>query len=242
MNEATPTIINCDFDNNQSNLDSGGAILIYTSTGFTIHNCNFINNSAHYGGAVSINSSQAIEFRQCRFEENKSILYGGAIYLNASSPSPIILQNCIFWKQLSTKGGALYINQSNIHISHCVLTGNRAEGQGDQHIGGGIYSTQEQSEIMIINSIFHENIGGNSSQVYFQPANIVSITYSDIWGGWEPTENNWNGVNNIDENPDFINPFDNDPDFHLQSNSPCTGTGEGGVDMGAYDGIYGEWE
>ena len=30
-------------------------------------------------------------------------------------------------------------------------------------------------------------------------------------------------------------------DFHLKVDSPCKGTGEGGADMGAYGGIYGDW-
>ncbi len=58
----------------------------------------------------------------------------------------------------------------------------------------------------------------------------LTITYSDIEGGWE-------GEGNIDADPLFCNA--DSSDFTLYDNSPCVGTGQGGANMVALDiGCY----
>jgi hypothetical protein len=58
------------------------------------------------------------------------------------------------------------------------------------------------------------------------------------WGGSSGVAfNTWKSqsgkdAHSIEANPLFVNPAARD--FHLQSTSPCKGTGYGGVDMGIY--------
>jgi len=58
------------------------------------------------------------------------------------------------------------------------------------------------------------------------PDSIATITYSNIYGGW-------NGEGNIDLNPQFCIPLEND--LTLAETSPCVGTGVDGSNMGAFD-------
>jgi len=65
----------------------------------------------------------------------------------------------------------------------------------------------------------------DSPQEIYIESGSVTATYSDIEGGWE-------GEDNIDANPLFCNP--DSGDYTLAENSPCIGTGENGVNMGAF--------
>ena len=67
----------------------------------------------------------------------------------------------------------------------------------------------------------------------------ITVDYSDLWilrGVNIPTrfDNVTEGGTCIDEDPLFLEPpFD----YHLQSGSPCEGTGSGSQDMGCYGGV-----
>ena len=236
------TISNCSFNSNKA-LD-GGALYIFESNASNLYNCNFnLNESTQYGGAAFINDSRDAEFRNCLFSKNTSEK-GGAIFIFESvHPSlPINIKNCIFWNQSAYNGGALYTKDSKINIDYCTVVSNSAEGSlTDPSIGGGFYF-DIGSEVTVLNSIFHANISEDDApQMYLYPTNHISINFSDIEGGWDPSGGvNWDGGNNIDADPLFENSASGD--FQLQIGSPCIGTGEGGTDMGAYGGMYGDWE
>ena len=53
-----------------------------------------------------------------------------------------------------------------------------------------------------------------------------TVTYSDVYGGWE-------GEGNIDEDPLFIDPAGDD--YCLQAGSPCIGAGSDAGEMGFCD-------
>ena len=61
----------------------------------------------------------------------------------------------------------------------------------------------------------------------------IIISYSNVDGGWQ-------GEGNINTDPLFEDSIGGD--FHLINDSPCIGTGASGTDMGAYGGIFGDWE
>ena len=65
----------------------------------------------------------------------------------------------------------------------------------------------------------------NSDEEITLSSGTVSVSYSDIQGGWE-------GTGNINADPLFCNADGND--FTLYNISPCVGTGQDGANMGAY--------
>jgi len=133
-------------------------------------------------------------------------------------------------------GGGIYVNASNgactPTLDHLIITQNNAS-----RYGGGIYSTQGASPILvnvtvygnsatdgygglgtfaiastaiITNSIFWDNEP-------FDIAGSLTITYSDIEGGY-------GGEGNIDQDPLFVD--QDNSDFRLTENSPCIDTGD----------------
>ena len=83
--------------------------------------------------------------------------------------------------------------------------------------GGGIYC-DDSSSLTVLNAILYFNSAlVDGDEIYLSDGSIT-VTYSDIAGGWE-------GDGNIDENPLFVG-F---RDYHLQPGSPC-------IDAGTPDG------
>jgi hypothetical protein len=89
---------------------------------------------------------------------------------------------------------------------------------------------QRSHILTVVNSI----IGGNSSQIGSDGTPTISVTYSNIQGGYS-------GTGNITGNPLFVDnrPYTEAPtsagDYHILSTSPCidraTGTGAPAIDI-----------
>jgi hypothetical protein len=93
-------------------------------------------------------------------------------------------------------------------------------------VNGDINSYQaEWHQLTIINSIIDLNTDHNINFGEVGANVDATIQYSLITTGWE-------GEGNIDGDPLFCNP--DSGDFTLAENSPCVGTGENGVNMGAF--------
>ena len=85
--------------------DAGGAI--YFGVSGTVENCNFINNSANFGGAVYFGDGTTANVTDCNFINN-SAYNGGAIYFNDEVTNATI--NSIFTGNTAERtGGAIYI-------------------------------------------------------------------------------------------------------------------------------------
>ena len=80
-----------------------------------------------------------------------------------------------------------------------------------------------ESDLTLINSILWDN---SPQEIELSPSSSITVTYSDIQGGWE-------GEGNIDSDPLFCAP--DSGDYSLAENSPCAGTGQDGANMGAFD-------
>ena len=112
------TIKNANYDGD------GGAIYFSSSaTSGTVTNCNFINNSASYGGAVYFQSTGNVT--NCNFINN-SASYGGAVYFwNQGNVS-----NCNFTGNNATgDGGAVHFWGQGT-VTNCNFTNNTATSQG----------------------------------------------------------------------------------------------------------------
>ncbi len=174
----------------------------------------------------------------------------GVSCVGGSKPT---ISNCIFRgnsalgpasRMPRAYGGAIYCQASNPRIASCTFHGNSAKTQG-----GAVYC--EGSAPTIINCIFW---GNRPDGVY---GSGLTVTYSDIQGGWK-------GEGNIDRDPLFADAARGD--CHLQSQggrwdpmgkrwvidsamSPCIDAGDPDsevgnepkpngdrIDMGAYGG------
>ena len=111
--------------------------------------------------------------------------------------------------------------------------------------GGGGLVTENNTVIgqagTTYNILFWMEKGGHKvyNNIFYADAADISLIFSE--GSGDINYNCWYnpqkpqapiGSDDISENPKFVD-FAN-RDFHLQPDSPCVGTGEGGVDMGAY--------
>ncbi|MBN2805559.1 MAG: family 43 glycosylhydrolase [Prolixibacteraceae bacterium] len=121
-------------------------VSIWTSTyirldGLTIRGGDASGGSFHqqYGGGIHIlGGGETIRLVNCSFENNRSILDGGALYISVGAAPTII--NCTFTNNASrNNGGAVAVYCNAINGYHCKFyncTFNRNVAHGD---GGAIY-------------------------------------------------------------------------------------------------------
>ena len=119
---------------------SGGGLAIYGGAA-TISNCLFQGNSGYVGGAIScFDSCQAI-FDSCDFVGNTAIWGGGGGFLTESS-TPEFSEchwenNAVAPNGEGSFGGALFIyNNSDPMILNCSFTGNSASRGGAVYVRG----------------------------------------------------------------------------------------------------------
>ncbi len=232
------------------NYNYGGGIICANSEP-TISYCVITGNSAYpvgKGGGVFCGASNAA-FRNVTIKNNFATDTGGGIQINETSH--IILENVVISNNIATWGGGIYIyGNCNPLLTKVEITDNIAFSEGGGIIcyincnpilqyltvsgnyspsGAGIFVGLNCAP-EILNSIFWNN---NPQEIYLSGGSIT-ITYSNIQGGWA-------GTGNINEDPLFIDPFNYN--FHLLEDSPCIDAGDPNsppdpdgtvADMGAY--------
>ena len=126
-------------------------------------------------------------------------------------------------------GGIVAMNNSILNLKNISFHGNSGTDavyyeDDDEPFGyGSALHLYDSSNATLINSI----IWNEGDLITVEPEQVVGsvdISFSNILGGWE-------GSGNIDHDPLFCNPDSND--FTLAENSPCVGSGEDGINMGA---------
>jgi hypothetical protein len=260
--DCSPTFINCIFDNNFAYYYGGGGINNFKSHPNLI-DCVFVGNTTDgyfaEGGAMRNYASNPF-LTNCIFKSNLAIngysAQGGAIY-NVSDVYMIgytpqfigsdpVFSNCIFTDNMAGEGaGICNVRNCNPSLTNCTFSGNSAQN------GALLYNLS--SSPVLTNCI----LWNGSNEIWNNYASTVTITYSNIQGGWE-------GEGNIDVDPLFADAFNGD--YHLKSQagrwdqvseswvfddvtSPCIDAGEpnspighepfpngGIVNMGAYGG------
>jgi len=227
--------------NGYASRSGGGGGGIYCRGGnLVISNCRFVGNSTEDGGGGVRCSGSGLMLINCTFEGN-SAYYGGGIYNHSCD---IIMINCAFTGNSAIMvmseghGGGIHSVSSNLIFNSCTFAGNSSED-------GSTIACKSRighSNLRFTNCVIWEGI----NWMYNGDDSEVTITYSDVQGGWP-------GEGNIDADPLFVNPDGND--YHLQYGSACidagdnsaiplsvTGDLDGGpriidsiVDMGAYE-------
>ncbi|MHC4498919.1 MAG: right-handed parallel beta-helix repeat-containing protein [Planctomycetota bacterium] len=170
------------------------AIYCYRSSP-TIRNCILTNNSGQAAMRCYNRSSPTIA--NCDINGNSC----RGMRIGASSHPTV--WNCIITGN-SREG--LYCYDSSPTLSNCTITNNAAGMLCEDEHG--------HSNPTITNSILWEN---SYYEIFLRNGASVSISYSDIGGGWD-------GEGNIDVDPCFANPDGND--YHLRSDSPCIDAGD----------------
>ena len=154
------------------------------------------------------------------FLENEARDYGGGMYNTYSS---LTVSNSIFSKNVVSggvgKGGGIG-NYEIVFpkIINCTFWKNTASNRA-----GGLFNYSPFSEegiTTVANCILWDNEAPLLSEIDSDALASITVTHSDIEGGFP-------GTDNIDLAPDFVDPTSDD--FHLQANSPCIDTGDNSI-------------
>ncbi len=217
VTESNSTMINCTLTGNSAGWDGGGIGNVSSSPTFT--NCIFYENlSERDGGGMSNSDGSHPIVTNCTFSGNLAYRHGGGMDNEQSSPTSI---NCVFSGNSANSNGGGMRNRYDSHpdLINCNLTGNSAAKSG-----GGIRNYN--SSPTLTNCIFSENsaeqwavgisnadssnpvlrnciMWGNTAQhiplIHQDNTSLVTITYSDVQGGWP-------GEGNINADPYFASP------------------------------------
>ena len=235
-NAGSPVLKSCTFDDNAA---FAGAGIDNQNSNAILTDCTFTANTTDEFGAGINNRQSSPQITRCIFNGNMAHDFGGAAVCNWSS-SPTI-RNCLFSQNDSSEhGGAVMNNQSSPVFLNCTFFRNTAAA--GNAIGFFSYLNDPPSTMQAANCIFWD--GGD--EIWKNEETDISITYSDVQGGWTD-------VGNLDEDPLFVDvAFD---DYRLLAASPCINAGDpdyaalpnetdldgnprvanGRVDMGAYE-------
>ena len=205
---STPTLAGCIFSDNTA---FSGAGVENENSNTIITDCTFISNSTdEYGAGINNNGSSPL-ITNCIFVGNTANDFGGGAVCNWSS-SPTI-RNCLFNENVSIEeGGAIMNNQSSLILFNCTFVDN-ASGRGGNAVGFYSYLNDPPSSMQATNCIFRDGGG----EIWKNEDTDISITYSDIQGGWA-------GIGNIDADPMFVDVAVDD--YRLQPGSPCIDVGD----------------
>lgn len=215
--------------------------------GFTITNgfASYTDSIPGGGGIKCINSSPTIENNIIK--ENNCDLYfhGGGIYCEKSSSH--ILNNTISNNEGAYHGGGIFVSDTSAVLvkGNIIYNNITASGYGVAY-GGGICCGGNESNTLIENNTICNNVVdfGDGGGIYSNTLNTcvvntiiynnspdeiaetLTITCSDIQGGWA-------GTGNIDADPLFADPANGN--YHItwanfpvpdDTKSPCIDTGD----------------
>ena len=220
---SNPTITDCIITGNVATpWGKGGGVFCGGSCATFINVIITDNYASDTGGGIQMNVSSHVILNNVTISNNNAT-WGGGMYIYGDC-NPILSNVTIYDNVAYSEGGGIicHVNCDPI-LSNITVSGNYSPFGAGIFIGSNCYPE-------IINSIFWNN---TPSEIY-QSGGLITITYSDIQGGWA-------GIGNINFDPLFVNSINGD--FHLQESSPCIDAGDPNspldpdgtiADMGAY--------
>ncbi len=223
-------VSNCTFSENSAELPtgSGGGIFNGRYVIATITRCTFSGNTAHVGGGISNDDSDAT-ITQCVFQANRAS-EGGGIYNRQqyNGNQAIRIVNCSFVANAASLwGGGVRNYVSRPALTSCTLAANKAEGTRSVPGGGGVYGGG-----MLENCIFWGDFPNEATP----DSNALDVKFCCIRGGFPLGAVNAGG--NIFVDPSFVRPPGPGPDgawggsdddlgnLRLGSDSPCIDAGD----------------
>jgi len=211
---SSPTLTNCTFSGNSTSDEGGG---IYNdSSSPRLTNCTFSNNNAVSGGGIRNISSSSPTLTNCTFSNNNAVWGGGIDNRFSSSP---ILTNCTFsGNTVTSDGGGIYNDSSSPTLTNCTLSGNSAVDAG-----GGMYNYNSSSP-KVTNTIFWGNSATSTGDEIYNSSSTPVVTYSIVEGGYS-------GEGNLNLNSLFVDGLNGD--LRVYAGSPAIDAGNNDADTDA---------
>lgn len=164
---------------------------------------------------------------------------GGGVYFDQVTNGLIEFTEVV--ENIAPKGAGIYVEGGASSFTSAVIRNNTLASNESSAAaaGGGIHLSGQEIGEIVNNVISHQADGhGIACNAPASP----SIRFNCVFAGSSPDSEygadcpDRTGVNgNIRANPQYCDVRAVPPDVALESGSPCFGTGEGGVDMGAHD-------
>jgi len=187
----SPTVTNCNFSKNSS--DVGGGMYNYDYSSPMITNCTFSNNEAELGGGMENGYNSNPTLTNCTFSDNEAGWGGGMDNGYHSNPT---MTNCAFSGNSAYYCGGMYNDNSSPSITSCTFGENSAE------IGGGLCNFCG-SDSNITNCTFSGNSayddGGGMANMDCNPT-VTNCTFSG-----NSAEDQGGGIANESGNPTVTN-------------------------------------
>jgi nitrous oxidase accessory protein NosD len=132
-------------------------------------------------------------------------IYGGfSVYgpaISCTDGAAPLITNCVISGNLCAYGGGIYCNSSaSPTVMNCTISQNRTDNDGSitDANGAGIFC--DAASATVTNTIIWGNTAnGVSNTIGIKSGGLVSVSYSDIEGGWT-------GTGNINSDPQFVMP------------------------------------
>lgn len=200
LDSSSPTVSGCTFTTNSSTY--GGAMRNLNGCSPKLTNCTFTRNTAAYGGAIDNYALSNPTVTSCLYNGNRAD-WGGAMATDNSSP---VITNTVFTMNTAqtdianyVRGGGIYINNgSRPVVTNCTFTSNMVVTTAYPTYcwGGGIVN-MGGSTATVANCIFWGNSAATGAQVYNESGSTLTLTYSDVQGGYA-------GTGNLNADPRFV--------------------------------------
>jgi len=206
---AVATIRRCVFRENTGH--TGGAGVIQGTT--IIDDCDFIANSAVYGGGLEISSGPSVVVIRSRFTGNSATEEAGGC---RAAVGEQLVRECTFTGNQAPAGGALQLYDTTLTLRQCTIADNTSG------IMVGREGSALPSYLTVRNSIISASTEGAALRC--SAASSVEVSCTDIHGNaggdWEGCIAGQNGTNgNFSLDPFFCAPEIGD--FRLAAASPC---------------------
>ncbi|GEM_PF-1711866 len=225
-----PILVDVYFEGNSA--QSGGGMSGYQSSA-SLTNVTFYSNTAASSGGGMYNVGTDAYLVNVTFSGNSAALEGGGMY---NMHSWHTLTNVTFTGNWADNGGGICNRYSNHDLVNVIFSNNTAASSG-----GGVYNYSiggTGNDPLLTNVNFYGNSAASGGGIFNYDAAImtvqnailwgntggqivnltatVTVTYSDIQGGWA-------GTGNIDADPLFVDAPNGD--LHLSAGSPAIDAG-----------------
>jgi predicted outer membrane repeat protein len=157
----------CTCSRNRAVGGSGGGICIEQIGigAVSVHDCRFVSNTGHDGGAISLHA--AANIARCVFSANEGALGGGAIQEDAPPASLTTIDHCTFYGNKNPPGGALRVyGAGKISVSNSLIWKNRVP----QIENLGATLTVSYTDIEALPSVYSGNGNFDSFPALYAPA------------------------------------------------------------------------
>ena len=177
VDNAKLTVNNSTFNNNKAT-ESGGAIFVNDNGSLHVTNSNFTSNSVdnNGGGAILISrNSNDNNIVDCNFIDNTAT-WGGAVYTGYSTVGSASITGCTFTNNVARNAGGGVLSRFALAVNNSTFIGNRALNADG---GGAIIEWEGSNSIKISNSTFTSNTAsGKGGAVHGKGTGNMEITNS----------------------------------------------------------------